>query len=77
MDARWIIVRDHQARLRAEAAEERLARRARSARAEQRAADPSATLLAEGQDRASRRLAMAGATLAADRQLTTGDCQEA
>ena len=77
MDARWIIVRDHQARLRAEAAAERLARRARSARAERQAPDPSAALLADAQAPTSRRLAMAGATLAAERRLTTCECQEA
>ena len=85
MEARWIIVRDRQASLLAEAEAERLARLVRASAAAERvdhmgdpAADPSAGLLTAARREVGRRLIGLGAALAAEPQLDrSGDCQEA
>ena len=77
MEARWIIVRDRQASLLAEADAERLARLVReSAAAERvdrvadRSADPSAALLGAARMDVGRRLIGLGAALATGAETT-------
>ncbi len=85
MEARWIIVRDRQAGLLAEAEAERLARLARESAAAEKvdrtadpSDDPSAALLAAARKGVGRRLIGLGAALATEPPLRgTCDCQEA
>ena len=72
MEARWIIVRDRQARLLAEAEAERLARLIRESAAAERvdhsadpSADPSPAVLAAARIELGRRLIAVGDALAA------------
>ena len=77
MDARWIIVRDRQAGLLAEAEAERLARQARAADAERQATEPTSDQLEAIGTPASRRLVPAHATHAAELRAVSSDCQKA
>jgi len=79
MEARWIIVRDRQAGLLAEAEAERLARLVRESAAAERTdqvADPSAALLAAARADVGRRLIRLGAALATEPQVERCDCPE-
>jgi hypothetical protein len=79
LEQRWIVIRDRQARLRAEAEADRLARRAREARPNDGSAPAGVTVLAHREATATvgQRLAAVGAGLSTDARLTPSDCPEA
>lgn len=78
MEERWIIVRGRQAELVAEAAAERLARQARAAEADRKAAGDSAALAATTSPAPVRaRLVPVGVIAAADAKSIRRDCCEA
>jgi len=79
LEQRWIAIRDRQARLLAEAEADRLARRARRARANDRSAPAGVAVLAhrEAVANAGQRLVAVGAGLSTDAHLSPSDCPEA
>ena len=79
LEQRWIIIRDHQAGLLAEAEAERLVRRAREARANDGSTAPEDAALANSEARAhaGQRLAAVAAGLSADGHLSPSECPEA
>lgn len=78
MDARWIVVKDRQAGLLAEAEAERFARRVRAARVAARSA-PRVTLarMARSDTQAGHGLVAVAAAVPTAARLSTSECSEA
>jgi hypothetical protein len=79
LEQRWIAVRDHQARLLAEAKAERLVRAARNGHSNEATVPAQAVALAMSEARAQvgHRLVTVAAGLSAEPRLSTCECTEA